>query len=150
MLSLLASFSLNSQAKESVGCHVTDWTYFGSNHQICLIPVKDPDIPEITCYVTENKKGKITSELSHRETYQLLYRLESIRCKQTSPIKKSSVIIPKPDVFSKYDSKFFLWAKTDRLYDRENNSLIYISISRTLVGGESLLLDISIIPLNAK
>jgi CreA protein len=139
--SILMLFTGTASA-EVVGRVGVDWT----GNDILIDAVTDPEVSGVTCHVTyfdrsvidRLRKGKWFEDPSNN----------SISCRQTGPIEidKISLSDSGEEVFRAGMS--LIWKKlvVNRVYDKKNDTLIYLAHSRELTDG-SAKMSISTIPL---
>ncbi|PST19212.1 CREA protein [Rhizobium sp. JAB6] len=131
-----------SASAEIVGKVGVDWT----GNDILVDAVPDPEVSGITCHVTyfdrsvidRLRKGNWFEDPSNN----------SIACRQTGPIEIGDINLSQSgeEVFRAGLS--LIWKKlvVTRIYDRKNDTLIYLIHSRQLTDG-SAKMAISTIPL---
>ncbi|MEF0938861.1 CreA family protein [Rhizobium sp. BR 362] len=131
-----------SASAEIVGKVGVDWT----GNDILVDAVPDPEVSGVTCHVTyfdrsvidRLRKGNWFEDPSNN----------SIACRQTGPIEIGNISLSEggEEVFRAGLS--LIWKKlvVDRIYDKKNDTLIYLVHSRELTNG-SAKMAISTIPL---
>ena len=145
-LSLLAAavFTLlaGAASAEIVGRVGVDWT----GNDILVDAVADPKVSGVTCHVTyfdrsvidRLRKGNWFEDPSNN----------SISCNQTGPIQIDDISLSEggEEVFKAGMS--LIWKKlvVNRIYDRKNDTLVYLAHSRELTDG-SAKMSVSTIPL---
>ena len=139
--SLLALAPVSASA-EIVGKVGVDWT----GNDILVDAVPDPEVSGITCHVTyfdrsvidRLRKGNWFEDPSNN----------SIACRQTGPIEIGDINLSQSgeEVFRAGLS--LIWKKlvVTRIYDKKNDTLVYLIHSRQLTNG-SAKMGISTIPL---
>lgn len=139
--SILTLFAGTASA-EVVGKVGVDWT----GNDILIDAVTDPEVSGVTCHVTyfdrsvidRLKNGKWFEDPSNN----------SISCRQTGPIEIDKISLSESgeEVFRAGMS--LIWKKlvVNRVYDKKNDTLIYLAHSRELTDG-SAKMSISTIPL---
>ncbi|MXP65078.1 CREA protein [Roseomonas sp. M0104] len=127
---------------KQVGEISTDWT----GNDIVIEALTDPDVQGVTCHLTYFSRGLI-DRLSKGNWFEDPSN-SSIACRQTGPIVVGDIETDKngEEVFSEGRSLIFKSLQVRRLYDRENNTLIYVSYSRQIKDG-SAKMAISTVPL---
>jgi len=135
----LAPFSASAEVVGKVG---VDWT----GNDILVDAVPDPEVSGVTCHVTyfdrsvidRLRKGNWFEDPSNN----------SIACRQTGPIEIGSINLSQSgeEVFRAGLS--LIWKKlvVTRIYDKKNDTLVYLIHSRQLADG-SAKMAISTIPL---
>jgi len=129
---LLLSSSL---AAEEVGSVTTALKLLGANHKIVIEAFDDPDISGATCYLSRAKKGGITGSLGiATDTSDA-----SIACRQVGPIQLPAQVksgqMDGKRVFKKRTSILFKKMQVVRFYDKQRNTLVYLSYSDKLIDG---------------
>ena len=146
-LSLLAAAGLMAvtalpAAAETVGKVGVDWI----GNDIYIDAVTDPDVSGVTCHVTyfdrsvidRLKKGNWFEDPSNN----------AISCQQTGPITIGDIDLDRSgeEVFKSGLSLIWKSLIVTRIYDRKNDTLIYLAHSRELTEG-SAKMSISTVPL---
>ncbi|MDR3433543.1 MAG: protein CreA [Rouxiella aceris] len=130
-LSLCATFA---QA-EQVGSVDTVFKLFGPDHKIVVEAFDDPDIKNVTCYISRAKTGGIKGGLGLAEDTSDA----AISCQQVGAIELTDNIKQGGDkgsvVFQKRTSLVFKKLQVVRFYDAKRNALIYLSYSDKVVDG---------------
>lgn len=114
-----------------VGCVTTEWKLLGSNHRVCVSAFTDPDIPGVTCYISQAKTGGVSGSLGLAEDPSNF----SLSCTQTGPISIPDNLPEQSNVFRESTSVFFKATRVTRFWDKKRNTLVYLAISRHLVDG---------------
>ncbi len=141
---LVALFTLGATAAmaEEVGKVGVDWI----GNDIIVEAIKDPKVDGVTCHVSyfdrsvvdRLKKGNWFEEPSD----------SSISCRQTGPITVRDIDLSEEgeEVFKQGIS--LIWKKqvVNRIYDKANDTLIYLSHSRQVQDG-SAKMSLSTVPL---
>ena len=132
---------LSASAKE-VGEVGVDWL----GNDIVIEAIADPDVKGVTCHVAYFDRGLI-DRLQKGNWFEDPSN-SSIACRQTGPIEIGDIDLGKggEEIFK--SSRSLIWKKlvVKRIYDRENNTLIYLSHSRQVQDG-SPKMAISTVPL---
>jgi CreA protein len=128
-IALLASSGALS-AKE-IGCVTTAWKLIGANHKVCVESFSDPKVPGVTCHVSQAKTGGISGAVGLASDPSQF----SLACRQTGPITLPAKLPKTETVFSEDTSILFKETKVDRMWDADNNTLVYLAISRKLIEG---------------
>jgi len=127
---LLASLALPAMAEE-VSCVTTSWKLVGANHRVCVYAFDDPEIPGVTCHVSQAKTGGLKGTFGLAEDPSQF----SLACRQIGPISKPAKLPEDKIVFSENTSLLFKETAIHRSYDAKRNVLIYLAISRKLIDG---------------
>lgn len=140
----LAAFSAltASASAETVGKVGVDWV----GNDIIVDAVNDPEVTGVTCHVTYFDRS-IIDRLSKGNWFEDPSN-NSIACRQTGPIEIGDIELSEggEEVFKAGMS--LIWKKlvVNRIYDRKNDTLIYLAHSRQVVDG-SAKMSISTVPL---
>ncbi|WP_193175861.1 CreA family protein [Oricola nitratireducens] len=128
-------------AKE-VGKVGVDWL----GNDIIIEAIADPDVEGVTCHVAYFDRGLI-DRLQKGNWFEDPSN-SSIACRQTGPIKIGKIDLGEDGEEIFKSSRSLIWKKlvVKRIYDRDNNTLIYLSHSRQVQDG-SAKMAISTVPL---
>lgn len=143
---LSASLSLVALAApasaETVGKVGVDWV----GNDIVVEAVTDPKIKGVTCHVTYFDRS-IIDRLSKGNWFEDPSN-NSIACRQTGPIEIGDIDLSKEgeEVFREGMSLIWKQLVVNRIYDKANDTLIYLIHSRQVVDG-SAKMAISTVPL---
>lgn len=129
-------------AAEVVGEVGVDWV----GNDIIVEAVTDPKIKGITCHVTYFDRS-IIDRLSKGNWFEDPSN-SSIACRQTGPIEIGDIDLSKEgeEVFREGMSLIWKQLVVNRIYDKANDTLIYLIHSRQVVDG-SAKMAISSVPL---
>jgi CreA protein len=137
---------------EEIGSVDTVFKMFGPDHKIVVEAFDDPDVKNVTCYISRAKTGGIKGGLGLAEDTSD----SAISCQQVGPVTLSDRIsqgkAQGETVFRKRTSLLFKKLQVVRFYDQKRNSLIYLSYSDKVVEGspKNALSAVPIMPWNAK
>jgi CreA protein len=140
---LLLALSLPAAASaDQVGKVGVDWT----GNDIIIDAVRDPKIEGITCHVTYFDRG-IIDRLRKGNWFEDPSN-NSIACRQTGPVVIGDIDLDQSgeEVFKSGLSLIWKSLVVTRVYDKENDTLIYLAHSREVVEG-SAKMAISTVPL---
>ncbi|TCV99088.1 protein CreA [Biostraticola tofi] len=148
---LLLSLTLAGIAQaEQVGSVDTVFKFFGPDHKIVVEAFDDPDVKNVTCYLSRAKTGGIKGGLGLAEDTADA----AISCQQVGPITLTDKIKNGKQsgsvVFQKRTSLVFKRLQVVRFYDADRNALIYLSYSDRVVDGspKNALSAVPIMPWN--
>jgi len=130
---LLSVFPAYAKSRD-VGAVSTAFKLIGPNHKILISAFDDPKINGVTCYVARPRTGGIKGGLGFAEDPSIA----SVSCSQTGPIKFVDEIDGDEDgekVFDESRSFIFKSLQIDRIYDKENGSLIYVARTTRIIEG---------------
>ncbi|GKW17015.1 hypothetical protein BSK71_10655 [Pectobacterium actinidiae] len=120
---------------EEVGSVDTAFKLLGPDHKIVVEAFDDPDVSNVTCYISRAKTGGIKGGLGLAEDTSDA----AISCQQVGPITLSEKIKNGGDrgsvVFQKRTSLVFKKLQVVRFYDQKRNALIYLAYSDRIVDG---------------
>ncbi|HDG1704879.1 TPA: protein CreA [Kluyvera ascorbata] len=131
---LLGVSSLGAHA-EQIGSVDTVFKMFGPDHKIVVEAFDDPDVKNVTCYVSRAKTGGIKGGLGLAEDTSDA----AISCQQVGPVELSDKIkngkAEGEVVFKKRTSLVFKSLQVVRFYDAKRNTLAYLAYSDKVVNG---------------
>ena len=129
-------------AAEQVGEVGVDWL----GNDIIIEAIKDPKVEGVTCHVSYFERG-IIDRLQKGNWFEDPSN-SSIACRQTGPITIGDIELDQDgeEVFNQGLSLIWKEQVVNRIYDRKNNTLIYLSHSRQVQDG-SAKMAISTVPL---
>nr|SPS05837.1 Protein CreA [Candidatus Nitrotoga fabula] len=116
---------------ETVGCVTTAWKLIGASHKVCVEAFHDPKVSGVTCHVSQARKGGVSGSLGLAEDPSQF----SLSCRQTGPITLPAKLPKDETVFTEDTSLLFKETRIIRMWDKANNTLIYLAISRKLIEG---------------
>lgn len=131
VLSLLPVFHAMPAMAEPLDCVTTEWKLIGANHKVCVEAFADPQIPGVTCHVSQARTGGVKGSLGVAQDPSQF----SISCTRTGPIVLPEKLPKKATVFSKDTSLLFKETQVIRMWDQANQTLVYLAISRKLIDG---------------
>jgi CreA protein len=136
---LLASFAAPA---EEVGSFRNDWT----GNSIVVEAVPDPKVEGVTCHITRFDRSLI-DRLS-KGSWFIDPSNSSIACRQTGPVTIGDINASAKgeEVFSERISLIFKSLAVRRIYDKKNETLVYVIYSRQ-VKDASAKMAISTVPL---
>lgn len=131
----LVCATVGSAQAEQVGSVDTVFKLLGPDHKIVVEAFDDPDVKNVTCYISRAKTGGIKGGLGLAEDTADA----AISCQQVGPIDLSDKIkngkAEGDVVFQKRTSLVFKKLQVVRFYDAKRNSLIYLSYSDKVIDG---------------
>ena len=140
-LAAIAGLSGTAAAKD-VGDIGVDWV----GNDIVVEAVSDPGVKGVTCHVAYFDRSLI-DRLQKGNWFEDPSN-SSIACRQTGPIVIGDINLSKhgEEIFK--ERRSLIWKKLviNRIYDRDNNTLIYLAHSRQVQNG-SAKMAISTVPL---
>lgn len=138
-MSVLAISSASAQQVGEVG---VDWL----GNDIIVEAIRDPKIDGVTCHVAYFDRGLI-DRLQKGNWFEDPSN-SSISCRQTGPITIGAISLKQSgeEVFSQRQSLVWKSLVVKRIYDKANDTLIYLSHSRQVQDG-SAKMALSTVPL---
>lgn len=138
-MSVLAISSASAQQVGEVG---VDWL----GNDIIVEAIRDPKIEGVTCHVAYFDRGLI-DRLQKGNWFEDPSN-SSISCRQTGPITIGAISLKQSgeEVFSQRQSLVWKSLVVKRIYDKTNDTLIYLSHSRQVQDG-SAKMALSTVPL---
>ena len=134
-LALMLGMTLPSLAfARDIGAVSTAFKLIGPNHKIIVTAFDDPKIKGITCYVARPRTGGISGAVGLAEDPSIA----SVSCAQTGPIVYTAKIESDDEgesVFDESRSLIFKPLYIKRLYDKENQSLVYVVRTTRVIEG---------------
>lgn len=127
--------SLSGAQAEQIGSVDTVFKIFGPDHKIVVEAFDDPDVKNVTCYISRAKTGGIKGGLGLAEDTSDA----AISCQQVGPVELSDKIksgkAQGDVVFQKRTSLVFKKLQVVRFYDAKRNALAYLAYSDKVVEG---------------
>ncbi|XTZ37774.1 protein CreA [Salmonella enterica] len=148
MLAALMLTVLKPVFAEQIGSVDTVFKMFGPDHKIVVEAFDDPDVKNVTCYISRAKTGGIKGGLGLAEDTSDA----AISCQQVGPVELSDKIkngkAQGDVVFQKRTSLVFKKLQVVRFYDAKRNTLAYLAYSDKVVEGspKNALSAVPIIP----
>lgn len=132
----LATLMLShSVLAEEIGSVDTVFKMFGPDHKIVVEAFDDPDVKNVTCYISRAKTGGIKGGLGLAEDTSDA----AISCQQVGPVELSDKIAQGKAqgevVFRKRTSLVFKKLQVVRFFDQKRNALVYLTYSDKVVDG---------------
>lgn len=127
---------------QQVGEIGVDWT----GNDIIIEAIKDPQVEGVTCHVSYFDRGII--DRLRKGNYFENPSDTAISCQQTGPIKIGQISLDEggEEVFKQGISLIWKEQVVNRVYDKANNTLIYLAHSRQVQDG-SAKMSMSTVPL---
>ena len=128
---VLFALAAGGAVADEVGCVTTTWKLIGANHKVCVEAFKDAKVPGVTCHVSQARTGGVSGSLGLAQDPSQF----SLACRQTGPITAPARLPESEVVFSEDTSLVFKETRVVRMWDKANNTLVYVAISRKLIDG---------------
>ena len=141
-LVLAAAVLASPAAAQEVGEVGVDWL----GNDIIVEAIQDPEVKGVTCHVSYFERG-IVDRLQKGNWFEDPSD-SSIACRQTGPVVIGDIDLSKDgeEVFNQGISLIWKQQVVNRIYDKANNTLIYLSHTRQVQDG-SAKMAISTVPL---
>ena len=141
-LVLAAAVLASPAAAQEVGEVGVDWL----GNDIIVEAIQDPEVKGVTCHVSYFERG-IVDRLQKGNWFEDPSD-SSIACRQTGPVVIGDIDLSKEgeEVFNQGISLIWKQQVVNRIYDKANNTLIYLSHTRQVQDG-SAKMAISTVPL---
>ena len=141
-LVLAAAAVASPAAAQEVGEVGVDWL----GNDIIVEAIQDPKVKGVTCHVSYFERG-IVDRLQKGNWFEDPSD-SSIACRQTGPVVIGDIDMSKDgeEVFNQGISLIWKQQVVNRIYDKANNTLIYLSHTRQVQDG-SAKMAISTVPL---
>ncbi|UXY10316.1 protein CreA [Kosakonia sp. ML.JS2a] len=127
--------TLSGARAEQIGSVDTVFKMFGPDHKIVVEAFDDPDVKNVTCYISRAKTGGIKGGLGLAEDTSDA----AISCQQVGPVELTDKIksgkAQGDVVFQKRTSLVFKKLQVVRFYDEKRNTLAYLAYSDKVVEG---------------
>ena len=142
VLVLAAAAVASPAAAQEVGEVGVDWL----GNDIIVEAIQDPEVKGVTCHVSYFERG-IVDRLQKGNWFEDPSD-SSISCRQTGPVVIGDIDLSKDgeEVFNQGISLIWKQQVVNRIYDKANNTLIYLSHTRQVQDG-SAKMAISTVPL---
>ena len=135
ILTTLLLLTGHAAQAEEIGSVDTVFKVFGPDHKIVVEAFDDPEVKNVTCYISRAKTGGIKGGLGLAEDTSDA----AISCQQVGPVELSDKIKNGKSqgevVFQKRTSLVFKKLQVVRFYDAKRNALAYLAYSDKVVEG---------------
>lgn len=128
---ILLGLAATHATADEVGCVTTTWKLIGANHKVCVEAFHDAKVPGVTCHVSQARTGGVSGSLGLAQDPSEF----SLACRQTGPITLPAKLPESETVFSEDTSLVFKETRVVRMWDKANNTLVYVAISRKVIEG---------------
>jgi CreA protein len=118
-------------AQTKIGSVDTTFRLLGANDRIVVDRYDDPDVPNVSCYVSRAETGGIKGSLGLAQDPSLF----SIACRATGPVSFPTRVPAKQRIFSTSLSVFFKTLEVFRLLDDDKKVILYVVISTRIKEG---------------
>lgn len=140
VVSAVAVLAATVVQAEEIGAVSTVWKMLGPNHKIVVEAFDDPDIPNVSCWISRAKTGGVKGAVGIAEDPSY----GSVACRQRGPINLSSELKERlvdqtedggEKVFKTRTSIIFKTLQVSRMYDAKRNALVYLVWSDRVIEG---------------
>lgn len=118
-------------AQTKIGSVDTTFRLLGGNDRVVIDRYDDPDVPNVSCYVSHAATGGVSGSLGLAEDPSRF----SIACRATGAVAFPDKLRDKQRVFTKALSVFFKHLEVYRVLDRDKKVILYLVISSRLKEG---------------
>lgn len=127
----LAGALATPAAAEEIGEVTTAIKILGANHKIVVEAFDDPKVEGVACFISRARTGGIKGSLGLAEDTSDA----AVSCQQTGPVKFRDELKEGEEVYSARASLIFKHIQVVRFYDKDRNTLVYLTYSDKLVDG---------------
>jgi CreA protein len=128
-LGILAATAAGAQTR--IGKVDTTFRLLGSNDQVVVDRYDDPDVANVSCYVSRAETGGVGGSLGLAEDPSRF----SIACRAVGPVTYPTGLPKKQRVFEAALSVFFKRLAVFRLLDDDKKVILYLAISSRIKEG---------------
>jgi CreA protein len=118
-------------AQTKIGSVDTTFRLLGSNDHIVIDRYDDPDVPNVSCYVSRAETGGISGSLGLAQDPSRF----SIACRAVGPVTFPTGVPKKQRIFTTSLSVFFKSLEIFRLLDDDKKVILYVVISTRIKEG---------------
>lgn len=126
---LMASTAVEAQTR--IGGVDTTFRLLGSNDRVVIDRYDDPDVPNVSCYVSRAETGGVKGSLGLAEDPSRF----SIACRAVGPVSWPTTLPKKQRIFTSSLSVFFKTLEVYRLLDPDKKVILYLVISSRIKEG---------------
>ena len=130
-LAIVSIMVTGTAMAEVVGEVITTFRMLGKNDAVVVESIKDPDIQGVTCHISYAKVGGLSGTVGLAEDPSQF----SLSCRQTGALIINKNIDNTTKVTAFDRNAFFKEMIVTRMYDKPNNTLIYLITSKKLMEG---------------
>ncbi|WP_227306503.1 CreA family protein [Acidisoma cellulosilyticum] len=120
-----------AKAQTRIGGVDTTFRFLGSNDRVVIDRYDDPDVPNVSCYVSRAETGGVKGSLGLAEDPSRF----SIACRAVGPVSWPTNLPKKQRIFTSSLSVFFKTLEVYRLLDADKKVILYVVISSRLKDG---------------
>ena len=109
---------------EDLGCVSTTFRGLGANDQICVNAFDDPEVPGVTCHLSQARTGGVKGRVGVAEDRSRF----SIACRQIGPITVDLAQLPnEKEAFGERTSILLKQTRVVRMVDRARRTLVVLA-----------------------
>ena len=136
----LALLVLGTARADEIGAVSTVWKLLGPDHKIVVEAFDDPDVPNVSCWVSRPKAGGLKGAVGLAEDPSY----GSIACRQRGPVALTPDLRARltdetedggVKIFKARTSPIFKTMQVTRLFDSKRDTLVYLIWSDRLIEG---------------
>jgi CreA protein len=144
-LALALALAACGDERKEVGEVTIDLT----GNEVKVEALRDPKVAGVTCHITHFDRGFL--DRVFKGNWFEDPSNSSIACRQTAPIRIGDIALSKggEEVFSQRQSLVFKSLAVRRIYDAENDTLVYVTHGRQVVEGSAKMAISSVALYNA-
>ncbi len=117
---------------DELSCISTTFNFLSPNDKVCVADFDDPNVPGVTCHISQARKGGWGQPLGLNEDPSNF----SVTCHQTGPISVDmSKLTDNEEVFTEKTSIIFKATRIYRVVDKKHNTLVYLAVSSKIISG---------------
>ena len=133
LLAGLALAACGGSQEQEIGEFKNDWL----GNEIQVLALRDPDVPGVLCHFARFDRG-VLDRLGKGDWFEDPSNT-AIECMRDGPVDVSALRSGRAgeQVFQRRHSLLFKNVVVRRIWDQENNALVYVSYARELVGGSA-------------
>jgi len=132
LAALLLLAAATSVRADDLGCISTTFRLLSPNDKVCVSDFDDPEVPGVTCHISQARKGGWGQPLGLNEDPSNF----SVACRQNGAITTDlNKLRPDEEVFTEKTSIFFKRTRIYRMIDKRHNTLVYVAISSKIING---------------
>lgn len=130
-IAALPLLATSAAAQTRIGGISTNFRWFGPDDRVVVERYDDPDIPNVSCYLSRAETGGVKGGLGLAEDPSRF----AIACRATGPVTLPPNLPRKAIVAFASASLFFKTFQIHRMVDRQRGVLLYVVISTKLIKG---------------
>lgn len=134
-IAILSFMFFSDNNFDKIGNASTKFNLLGKNDRIEIEAFDDPDVSEISCYLSYAKKGGL-SETVNMEVDVSNFSLSCLKTKDKLEFNKEAILSKKKtEVYKRRASIAFKTMQVERYYDEKRNVFVYMAYSDKILDG---------------